>query len=193
MADLSELRKEFEKVDKQADENNKVIMTLKETSRGGKNKNEFLCESIESVYNFEKYVDFKEKIEKNSNFKGKRFDALYMHDNILYCIEFKIERCANINKQEIDEKFLDSFEILKYIFRELHLQIRDYTFNFYVVFKDFENFFARRKVGDKCSLALQHRLVSLKKIKFSNLTININTDCKSGFLQIYNQIFNTKY
>lgn len=182
MADLTLLKQEFAN----------YTDSLKETSRGGQSNNEFLCESSESVYNFEKYANFKEQKEKNHNFNGKRFDALYMRDDIIYCVEFKIEKCSSIDKQEIDGKFIDSFKILKHIFSELNLQIKDYAFNFFVVFQDVENFFAKRKIKDKCSFKLEQRLTFLKSTNFPQLQINIKADCKNTFLQIYYEIFNTK-
>ena len=195
MADLNELKKEFDIVDKKSNKEIDIAISLKEASYD-KKKDEFLCQSNEIVYCFEHYVDFKEKTEKNYNFNGKRFDALHIYKDNIYCIEFKIEKCADINKQEIDGKFIDSFNILKYIFSELNLQIRDYVFNFYVVFKDSKNLSDRHlaiyKKGFKHSFELEDRLVALKKKKFPQLEIEIKADYKSGFSQIYDAIFSTK-
>lgn len=181
MADLKLLINEFKD----------FMDTLKETSRGGKNGNQFLCESTELVYNFEKYVDFKEKIEKNSNFQRKRFDALYIDNDIVYCIEFKIEKFSDIDKREIEEKLLDSFEILKIVFNNLKIQIKNYIFIFFVIYKDINQYFDKRKNND-IGFALESRLNSLSKQKLPNLKIHNQVNCKSNFLPIYNQIFSTK-
>ncbi len=181
MADLTLLKQEFANY---AD-------SLKETSRGGKSNNEFLCESGEIIYNFENYVNFREKIEKNPKFKGKRFDALHIQDNNIYCVEFKIEKYSDIKKQDMESKFKDSFAMIQNIFTQLKLQSRDYLFNFFVIFKDIENdrHFGRRKSNDT-HFELERRLNELKKdFKFK---IENKVGSKSSFLQIYNQIFSTK-
>lgn len=186
MADLNELDKEFKE----------YITTLQETSKGGKNKDEFLCKSQVEVYNFEQYVDYKEKVEKNPYFSGKRrIDALYVdkQKNVIHCIEFKIEKYSKINqdKDEIIEKFEDSFSILVNIFEKLNLNLRDYGFIFYVVYKDIKDnhFFNNRNLGRH--LELESAFAKLKQE--TKLSIvghsDVKVDNKSNFKRIYTQIF----
>lgn len=187
MADLNELEKKFEK----------YATTLQETSRGGKNKDEFLCQSQAKVYNFEQYVDYKEKEEKNPHFnEKKRIDALYVDKqiNVIYCIEFKIEKCSKINKEkdEIIEKFKDSFDILVNIFEELHLNLRDYGFNFYLVYKDTKDkHFSKNYNYHTKHFNLDKAFAKLKKeTKLSIVRHSeFKADNKSNFKQIYAQIF----
>lgn len=179
MADLNELEKEFEK----------YATTLQETSRGGKNKDEFLCRSQAKVYNFEEYVNDKEA-EKNPHFsKKKRIDALYVdkNDNAIYCIEFKIEKYSQINKQDIEEKFIDSFEMLKIIFKDLNLAIKNYHFKFFVVHKN-DDYFNIRKLKEKVGFEIKLRLDECRK-QFSTLNIKNRVGDKNSFKDIYAQIF----
>lgn len=181
MADLNELEKEFEK----------YATTLQETSRGGKNKKEFLCQSQARVYNFEQYVDYKEKEEKNPYFsKKKRIDALYVdkNDNVIYCIEFKIEKYSQINKKDIEEKFIDSFEMLKIIFKDLNLAIKNYHFKFFVVHKNIDDYFNIRKLKEKVGFEIKLRLDECKK-QFLALNIENKVGDKNNFKDIYKQIF----
>lgn len=104
------------------------VSTLQETSFDSKNE-ESLCASQMQVYNFDKY---KQHIDKNK----KSFDALYLHNNAIYCIEFRNQKYSEIKSQEIKGKYQDGLDMLKSLFYHLNIQIVNNQFYFFVVFKN---------------------------------------------------------
>lgn len=127
MADLHDVENIFEK---------KYRTTLKETSKDTAN-NEYLCQSKEEVINFDTYMQIKAQ-EDNTKIK-KSFDALYFNceTSHIYCVEFKKQECEEFsNKAEkIKGKFIDGLTELKNIFESKKLEISNYNFHLFVVFK----------------------------------------------------------
>lgn len=102
--------------------------TLQQTSYDTKN-DEYLCVSQMLVYDFDKY---KEDIDNNK----KSFDVLYMENNDIFCIEFKNEKYSDVDSKKIKGKYRDGLNLLENLLNECKIQIKNYQFFFFVVFKD---------------------------------------------------------
>lgn len=114
----------------------KCWKTLKETSRDRTN-NEYLCQSQERVINFDIYMQRKAR-QTNTNMK-KSFDALYFNceDSHIYCVEFKKRECKEFSEEaeNIKGKFIEGLAELRAVFETQNLEISNYNFHLFVVFK----------------------------------------------------------
>ena len=105
--------------------------TLKETSLDFHNSI-YLCENkTKLVYDFDKIV--KDKYPKK---QPASYDTLLIEKNTIYCIEFKNEEYANIDRQRVRNKLINGKEVLAEIFKEHNIPIKDYTFNYCVIYKN---------------------------------------------------------
>lgn len=114
----------------------KCWKTLRETSRDKAN-NEYLCQSQERVINFDMYMQRKAR-QTNTNMK-KSFDVLYFNceDSHIYCVEFKKRECKEFSEEaeNIKGKFIEGLAELKNIFEAQNLEISNYNFHLFVIFK----------------------------------------------------------
>jgi len=105
--------------------------TLKETSLDSHN-DVHLCENeSKTVYDFDKIV--KDKYPKK---QPASYDSLLIDNNTIYCIEFKNEEYADIDRKRVRNKLINGKEVLVEIFREHNIQIKNYTFNYCVIYKN---------------------------------------------------------
>jgi len=106
--------------------------TFKDTSFDSEHS-EYLCyDESQSVINFDKLL---EKDYPDSNARPKSFDALYVHNDIIFCIEFKNQKPAQIINQNICEKLTDGKSELDTLLQKLNIQVNDYRFVYCVAYK----------------------------------------------------------
>lgn len=150
-------------------------------------KKEYLCQSDKEVINFDKLVGD----------DSKSFDALYFRDNRIqdiYCIEFKNQKPSCIDKDKLDGKFIEGMKFLEKCFKNNNLQIKNYSFHFYVVAKDIEDAWKYNRRRGKNSI--EQRLESIKEKEGSNTRILQQTKiifgCVGSLKADYEKIFETK-
>lgn len=177
MADLGALRGIFEPYES----------TLQKTScdiTHGK----YLCQSQEKVINFDKYIESKYEKQKA---RPKSFDALYFHHETssVYCVEFKNQKYSDIDSDDIREKFIYGIAQLREIFISQNINIDDFTFNLFVVFKKpqeqraFHIRFAESEIFFE--LDTKKFKENLAKIK----SFNVKTGYGAQFGKIYKKLF----
>ena len=106
--------------------------TFKETSFDSDNI-QYLCadESCE-VINFDKILEVN---YPDSNTRPKSFDALYVYEDNIFCIEFKNQKPSQIINQDICEKLTDGKAELDKLLQELNIQSSNYNFAYCVAYK----------------------------------------------------------
>lgn len=67
-----------------------------------------------------------------NNYRPKSFDSIYIHENDIYCIEFKNEKKPN--KQELEGKLVDGKKELDKLLGRLNIQKNSYKFIFCLVY-----------------------------------------------------------
>jgi len=122
MADINQFQKEY----------SQYQSTFKETSYDD-NNSIYLCkDKSQIVINFDKILQSK---YPDSNQRPKSFDALYIYNNLIFCIEFKNQKPSQIDNLEVKDKLLDGKNELIKLFQELNIQLKDYDFVYCVVYK----------------------------------------------------------
>jgi len=105
--------------------------TLKKTSLDSHNSI-YLCENeTKVVYDFDKIVK-----DKYPEKQPASYDTLLIEDSTIYCIEFKNEKYADIDRKRVQNKLLNGKNVLVEIFKEHNIQIKNYTFNYCVIYKN---------------------------------------------------------
>ena len=105
------------------------LSTFKQTSFDDDN-HQFLCsDESQSVIAFDDII--KEKYP-DPNVRPKSFDALYIHENYLFCVEFKNQKKPD--KQEIAGKLVDGKRELETFLAELNISRDRYQFVFCLVY-----------------------------------------------------------
>ncbi len=122
MADISQLQKEYALFES----------TFKETSYDNNNKIYICNDTSQIVINFDKILESK---YPDSNIRPKSFDALYIYNHLLFCIEFKNQKPSQIDNGEIQDKLLSGKDELVKLCQESNIQINDYSFVYCVVYK----------------------------------------------------------
>ncbi|CAA6813188.1 MAG: Unknown protein [uncultured Campylobacterales bacterium] len=120
--------------------------TFKETSIDDNNKDKppkYLCtdESV-SVINFDEMI--KDKYP-NADERPQSFDAIYIFDKKIYCIEFKNEKKPN--NKNIVGKLVDGKKELDIILGQVKVQKNNYQFIYCVVHKNHKPKYTRYKSG----------------------------------------------
>lgn len=92
----------------------------------------YLCQNeTKMVYDFDRIV--KDKYPKK---QPASYDSLLIDNNIIYCIEFKNEEYSSIDRKRVRNKLINGKNVLVEIFQEHNIQIKDYIFNYCVVYKN---------------------------------------------------------
>ena len=118
--------------------------TFKETSFDSE-KNENLCtDESQQVINFDKII---ETIYPDSNVRPKSFDALYVHGDNIFCIEFKNQKPSQINNKDIREKLEEGKNELDTLLGELNIPASNYTFTYCVAYQKCAEPYDRYKCG----------------------------------------------
>jgi len=122
MADFSQFEKKY----------SQYKSTFKETSFDDNNQIYLCNDETQNVINFDKILELK---YPDSNIRPKSFDALYLYNNLLFCIEFKNQKPSQIDNQEIQDKLNSGKTELVKLFQGLNIQMHDYHFVYCVVYK----------------------------------------------------------
>lgn len=101
--------------------------TFKITSFDDENKVNLCTDESQEVVNFDRIIENK---YPDSNKRPKSFDALYIDNSDIYCIEFKNQKPAqlNKNKDEIKGKIEDGKSELDALLTKLNISKDDYNF-----------------------------------------------------------------
>ena len=158
MASISQFQKEY----------SQYQSTFKNTSFDDNNK-VYLCrDESQNVINFDKILKSK---YPNSNKRPKSFDALYIYNNLLFCIEFKNQKPSQIDNVDIQNKLLSGKEELVKLFQELNIQMGNYSFIYCVVYKKC----IEPKDRYKCGIDKGKVLFGLEKYKQQGIVKEVYT------------------
>lgn len=106
--------------------------TFKITSFDDANNVSLCNDESQEVINFDKII---ETNYPNSNDRPKSFDALYIHDNNIYCIEFKNLKPASIENDDVKGKLEAGKRALEELLSAQNIQKNDYNFIYCVCYK----------------------------------------------------------
>jgi len=158
MADLKNFLKRY----------NLYISTFKLTSFDSEN-NYYLCrDETKEVIDFDKIIA--EKFT-DSNKRPKSFDAIYIHENSLYCIEFKNQKPGKIDNEEIQGKLEEGKKELIHFLKESKIDIKKINFIYAVVYKECKSNFEKYK----CGLVQSKIEFGLEKFKKSGFVKDVFT------------------
>ena len=122
MADFNQFKKKY----------SQYKSTFKKISFDDNNK-VYLCnDESQNVISFDKILEDK---YPDSNFRPKSFDALYVYNNLLFCIEFKNQKPSQIDNQEIQDKLVSGKAELVKLLQNENIQKNSYDFIYCVVYK----------------------------------------------------------
>jgi len=128
--------------------------TLKNISYD-KQKKEFLCFCESRRLDFDKFTLTFFKHPLPSSVDTLLFDEI---DKILYLVEFKNQKCSQIDNEEIKKKVLDSINSLRVIAQSCNIRIKNYKFFVCIVYSDKDKW--KRKI---CSNTIQFGLEYFKE------------------------------
>ena len=156
--------------------------TFKETSFDSDNS-QYLCtdESCE-VINFDQIV--KDNYQ-DSNTRPKSFDALYVYENIIFCIEFKNQKPSQIINQDVCGKLTEGKAELDTLLQTLHIQSNDYNFVYCVAYKKC----IEPRDRYKCGIEKGKVLFGLEQYKHQGLVKEIFTDNVDFFTKEFKKQF----
>ncbi|MCB4758030.1 MAG: hypothetical protein LGB72_05670 [Sulfurovum sp.] len=106
--------------------------TFKKTSFDSDNTQSLCADESCEVMNFDKIL---EKNYPDSNTRPKSFDALYVHEDSIFCIEFKNQKPSKINNQNVCKKLTEGKDALDTLLQKLNIQANKYNFAYCVVYK----------------------------------------------------------
>jgi len=156
--------------------------TFKETSFDS-DKNENLCEdNTQKVINFDKIIEGQ---YPNSNVRPKSFDALYVYEDNIFCIEFKNQKPSQINNQDICQKLTEGKAELDTLLQRLNIQSNNYNFVYCVVYKKCIE--ARDRY--KCGIDKGKILFGLEQYKNQGLVKEIFTQNVNFFTKQFKKQF----
>jgi len=155
--------------------------TFKETSCDDRHKDKeaiYLChDETQTVINFDKLVE-----ERYSGSKKPRtFDAIYVHENIIFCIEFKNQTTADIKNRIVQEKLESGKRELEELFAQLHIASKQYKYVYCVVYKNCYEEIQRYKSGVSKGAVL----FCLQKYKEKHFVDEIFTDNVNFFTKAF--------
>jgi hypothetical protein len=159
-------------IDKFKQEYQEYKSTFKTTSFDSDNGIYLCYDETQEVIDFDSIVETK---FPDSNIRPKSFDAIYIYNKLIFCIEFKNQKPSDINNSEVQGKLVDGKDELIKIFQKLNIQKDDYSFVYCVVYKVCKEPISRYKCG-----------IDKNKILFG-----LDNYKKSGFVkEIYTQNVN---
>jgi len=143
--------------------------TFKDTSFDDSNGVHLCTDETQSVINYDKLIEHK---YPDSNERPKSFDALYVHNELIFCIEFKNQKPAQISNSEVQEKIVDGKNELVNLLQALNIQKNNYKFVYCVAYKECKEPYDRYKCG-----------VTKEKVQFG-----LETYVQNGFVEkVYTQ------
>jgi len=154
--------------------------TFKETSFDSENRQYLCMDESQKVVNFDKIVEEK---YPDSNIRPKSFDTLFIHENIIFCVEFKNQKKPA--KKEVEKKLLDGKKELDILFNDLNISKNNYKFVFCLVY----NKFIPKEERFKQGLYKSIRFESLNKYKKNGLMDDIYTENTEFFTKEFKKQF----
>ncbi len=135
MADIGEVYKRYAS----------YIDTFKNTSFDSSQNHEYLCnDTSQQVIHFDKIV---EDIYPNSYQRPNSFDAIFINEDNIYCIEFKNQKPSQIKSKVFHDKLIEGKNELSRILQENNISPKDYTFIYVVVYKECQSNYEKYKCG----------------------------------------------
>ncbi len=125
--------------------------------------NESLCQdTTHRYYNFDKIVK-----SRNKKSTPASPDTIIFKDDKIYCVEFKNSFKEGISPRKLKNKLKDGHQVLKEIFTELNLQLKEYQLIFCVVHKGFGKNKTKESAQTKMHRKFQKSVIQfdLKKFK----------------------------
>jgi hypothetical protein len=168
MADIDQFLKKY----------SKYKSTFKETSFDSTNKYSLCKDETQYVINFDKIV---EERYPDSNNRPKSFDALFIYQDNIFCIEFKNEKKPD--KKEIEDKLKDGKKEFDTILADLNISKKDYIFIFCLVYNKYIPKYERYKRGLYKSVRFEY----LKRYKGS-LIYDLYTEDVNFFTKKFEKI-----
>ncbi len=156
--------------------------TFKETSFDSSH-DEYLCtDQSQKVINFDKIIEEK---YPNSNERPKSFDAIYLYENKIFCIEFKNQKPSQIINQDICEKLTEGKAELDTLLQSLNIQSSNYKFAYCVAYKKC----IEPRDRYKCGIDKGKILFGLGQYKNKGLVKEIFTQDVDFFTKEFNKQF----
>lgn len=139
----------------------KYQTTFKVTSYDDNNKKYVCSDELNQNINFDEIIA---DIYPNSlEYRPKSFDSIYIHENIIYCIEFKNEKKPD--KEDLEDKLVFGKKELEKLLAELNIQKNDYKFIFCLVYNIHKPKYERHKRG-VINYSIKEYLEKHKESKF---------------------------
>ncbi len=154
--------------------------TFKITSFDDENKVNLCTDESQEVINFDQIISIK---YPDSNKRPKSFDALYIDNSDIYCIEFKNQKPSQLNKNkiEIKEKLKDGKTELDILLGELNISKDDYNFIYCVCYKNC----TEPKDRYKCGVAKGAIQFDLEQYKEKGIVKAIYTNNVNFFTELF--------
>ena len=134
MADIGQFRRDFAS----------FSSTFKATSLDDNHSAHLCNDKSQEVLDFDAIMSDK---YPDANTRPKSFDALYIYQNVLFCVEFKNQKPSQINNKDIQEKLEKGKEELVRLLQESHIQQKSFDFIYCVVYKQHQEPRDRYKYG----------------------------------------------
>jgi hypothetical protein len=150
--------------------------TFKETSYDSEKKIYLCNDETQTVINFDKVIAEKYPDPQNSG-RPKSFDAIYVFENRIYCIEFKNQKFSDIASSDIKEKFRCGREELNMLLEKEHVQKKAYEFIYCVCYKDC----IEPRDRYKCGVAKGVALYGLADFEEQKIAKNVFTNSVTFF------------
>jgi YesN/AraC family two-component response regulator len=173
MADIGEFIREY----------SDFKSSFKATSFDSEN-GEYLCfDESQEVINYDEII---EEEYPNSNRRPKSFDAIFVYENKIFCIEFKNQKPSQINNQDICEKLTAGKAELDKILQKLNIQSTHYDFVYCVAYKKCIEPHDRYK----CGIDRGKVLFGLTQYKVQGIVKEIFTENVDFFTKQFKKQFN---
>ena len=161
---------------------NSYLSTFKKCSFDDDNKCYLCSDTSQKAINFDNII---KDIYPDSNKRPKSFDAIYVYQNLVFCIEFKNQIPSQIKNSEIREKIIDGKSELLKIFSNLNIQKNDYKFIYCVVYKECKEPYDRYK----CGVGKGKVLFDLEDIQKNAFLTKVYTNKVSFFTNEFRKLF----
>ena len=155
--------------------------TFKETSFDDNNNIHLCKDESQEVINFDKILKSK---YPDSNKRPKSFDAIYIYDDTIFCIEFKNQKPSYIDNSEIKDKLVNGKKELIKFLQNLNIQVRNYNITFCVVYKNCNEPFERYK----CGIGKDRILFGLEEYKYNGFVNEIFTNNVSFYTKQFKKL-----
>jgi len=152
--------------------------TFKSTSYDSENEFYLCTDESQDVINFDMII---ENNYPDSNRRPKSFDAIYIRENIVYCIEFKNQKPSKIKNSEIQEKLEHGKDELITLLQKENIDTSDLTFIYAVVYRECKS----NRDKFKCGVVQSQIEFGLQKYKDSGFVKDVFTSDVAFFTRAF--------